>query len=344
MEFHATIKVLIMPHRYHYCLTQQSPTSYNLAKYLQQQGWRSTYFNWRADFGEKNLQFNQSAAETLEFKHLLAQLVAQYCPHTMPETYVINDDNWSTVLSDIADKYYLQNQQVIDHIDDLVWILKPSFLNNGQHIKIFTHLSQLEQHYLQSDRLGGEHVLQRYLTNPHLLRGHKYTTRLFVIISNYAGAFLYPDGYVNVALLPYQPEDCTDLSSHLTNEHLREDEANVIQIPTQEFDFFPAVYRQIASIVTDIINALQQHCPQAFAATKPRTLAIFGFDFINDEDGRVWLLEANHGPCFPIEDHHPLQKYLYADFWQEFISNFVLPIAKQQAAEDIKYPHFQRIC
>ncbi|CAN5460159.1 hypothetical protein BH10PSE19_BH10PSE19_08030 [soil metagenome] len=330
-----------MPYRFYF--KQPSPTFYNLSKYLQQQGWRRTHFSWRAHFGEKNLHFNLAAAETLEFKHLLAQLVAQYCPHTMPETYVINDDNWSTILNEIADKYYRQPQQLLDHVDDLVWILKPSLLNNGQHIKIFTHLSQLEQHYLQSNRLGGEHVLQRYITHPHLLRGHKYSTRMFVVISNYAGAYLYPAGYVNVALLPYQPDDCTDLNSHLTNEHLSEDEANVIQIPTQEFDFFPAVYRQIASIVTDIVNALQHHFPNAFVETQPRTLAIFGFDFINDEDGRVWLLEANHGPCFPIENNHPLQHYLYADFWQAFISSFVLPIATQQAAANIEYPHFQRI-
>ncbi len=55
---------------------------------------------------------------------------------------------------------------------------------------------------------------------------------------------------------------------------------------------------------------------------KQRTLAIFGYDFLVDHDMHVWLLEANHGPCFPIDESHPLQKYVYHDFWQTFISSF----------------------
>ncbi len=43
---------------------------------------------------------------------------------------------------------------------------------------------------------------------------------MFVVMTNYAGAFLYPEGYLNVAQNPYQQDDYSDLRSHLTNEHL----------------------------------------------------------------------------------------------------------------------------
>ncbi|ARG96362.1 hypothetical protein [Legionella micdadei] len=329
-----------------FCLNQsQSPTHYNLQRYLKEQGWRSRRFKWQANFSDANLQFNVEAAETLEYKHLLARLVEQYCPEVMPKTYCINDENWPDVLNQIGNQYYLFHKQVLNQIDDLVWILKPSLLNNGKEIKIFNKLSELEQHYLNSKRLGGEHVLQQYITNPHLLRDRrKYSIRMFVIVTNYAGTYLYPHGYFNVAMHPFPAKEFSDLRPHLTNEHLQEDESNVIQIPSQRFaSFTPTLYPQIKEIVAAIVKGLRRLYPQAFISGKLRTLAIYGFDFLVDDHGRLWLLEANHGPCFPVSDHHPLQSYLYYDFWQDFIASFVEPIACKQTLTQIKYHLFEFI-
>jgi tubulin--tyrosine ligase len=216
----------------------QSPTFYNLSRYLQEQGWVSTRFDWLANFSEKNFQFDAMAAEQLEFKHLLANLVNEYCKELMPETYIIDDDNWPLILNILADNYYRENNLALDEVDNLIWILKPSKLNNGKHIKIFQNIHAIERHYLSSNRLGGEHVLQRYVTQPHLLKGHKYSIRMFVIVTNNIGVYLYPQGYINVSLLPYNPIDFNDLNTHLTNEHLKDDEVNVVQIPTQRLDIF----------------------------------------------------------------------------------------------------------
>lgn len=333
-----------MSSSYRFCFRDsESPTFANLSRYLQEQGWLRTRFNWRAHLNEKNFKFNLEAAKILEFKHLLAKLVSLYCPEVMPFTYGINDDNWPSVLNSIASQYYMKNNQLLDEVPNLVWILKPSSLNNGQQIKIFPRLSQIENHYLSTNRLGGEHVLQQYLSNPHLLKGHKYSIRMFVVITNYAGAFLYPYGYFNVALQPYEAKNFFDLSSHLTNEHLKEDESNVVQIPTQNFEFFPSFYTQIKSIISATLNGLRQLKPQSFICKKNPQLAIFGFDFMVDSDLRVWFLEANHGPCFPTSDEHPLQKLLYYGFWQEFITNFVLPIAKKHFEGNIQYHEFEQL-
>ncbi|ASQ44816.1 YheC/YheD family protein [Legionella clemsonensis] len=302
----------------------QSPTHFNLVRYLREQGWHSSRFNWQAKFSDKNLQFNLQAAQCLEYKHLLARLIAHYCPDVMPLTYCINDKNWPIILGKIADEFNCSSESTS------VWILKPALLNNGEAIKIFRNLADVENHFLGSARFGGEHVLQRYITNPHLLRppaGHKYSIRMFVIFTNYAGVYLYPQGYFNVALHPFEENQFADLRSHLTNEHLHHDEANVVQIPAWRFDFFDKLYPSIKQITTITTKALQQQYPQAFIVEKEKTLAIFGFDFMVDSNQRVWLLEANHGPCFPISEDHPLQKYLYYDFWQAFIKAFVLPIA-----------------
>jgi Tubulin-tyrosine ligase family len=333
-----------MKRPYHFLLKKaQSPTHYNLSRYLQEQGWRSSRFNWQVNFSDENLQFHLKAAQTLEFKHLLAQLVEQYCPQVMPLTYCINDQNWPAVLQRITNAYYLkQDYQLVDQIDDLVWILKPALLNNGKDIKIFQQISELERHFLSSNRLGGEHVLQQYLINPHLLRDkRKYSIRMFVVTTNYAGAYLYPYGYFNVSMYPYMAREFSDLRSHLTNEHLQEDTSNVLQIPSQRFAWFTSIYPQIKEIVAVTIKGLQQLYPQAFVCDKQRTLAIFGFDFMIDNEGHLWLLEANHGPCFPISDAHPLQKYLYYEFWQALITSFVKPIALHAPVAEIQYELFQ---
>ncbi len=312
----------------------QSPTLYNLSQYLRERGWSSARFNFYANFSERNLQFNALAAERLEFKHLLAQLAAQYCPEVMPVTFGINDHNWMDVLNQLALRESLNN---------LTWILKPALLNNGRHIKILENLDQVGDHYLSSNRMGGEHVLQQYLTNPHLLRGHKYSIRMFVVATNYAGAYIYPHGYLNVALNPYQPQKFTDLSSHLTNEHLSENAVNVIQIPTQRFELFPDLFPKIKTITAKIMDGLRQLHPEAFVTGDKRALALFGFDFLVDANLRPWLLEANHGPCFPKSDDHPLQKYLYYDFWQALIDNFVSPIALDQPVQNSQVGLFEKV-
>lgn len=319
-----------------YLKKNQSPTYYNLSRHLKAQGWSSTRFSWRADFSHQNFQYYTLAAECLEFKHLLAQLVAQHCPDVMPTTYSINDENWPFVLNQATEKH-----------PHLIWILKPALLNNGQHIKIFQNLDQVKQHYRSSNRLGGEHVLQEYITNPHLLKGpekgHKYSIRMFAILTNYAGAYLYPKGYFNVALRSYEENEFISLSAHLTNEHLKEDVFNVVQVPTEQYDLFKPLYPKIKTILDNVINGLKESYPDAFLLKKKRTLAIFGFDFIVDHEQRVWLLEANHGPCFPTDNGHPLQKKVYEDFWEAVIANFILPIAMRQTVEGNLCPLFEVI-
>jgi hypothetical protein len=306
-----------------------SPTLYQLEKFMQAAGFKRTRWAWRAKFTERNLNFAPDACECLEYKHLLAQLLAKYCPKIVPETYILNDYSWSSVLSDLAQEHYIIEQKFHDEIKNLAWILKPSLLNNGQHIKIFNQLSQIEDHMLHPNRLGGPHVLQRYIHNPDLYEGRKYSLRFFVVITRESGAFLYQHGYINVALTLYEPNNFTDLNMHITNEHLQQS-AGVVQIPTAGHPKYALWYPKIQSIVTQVTNAVELEFPQAFFPQKERNFAVFGFDFICDDRNHMWLLEVNHEPCFPIESHHPLQEPLYQGFWDAMIKQFVMPIANHQ--------------
>lgn len=323
----------------------ESPTYYNLCQYLKMMGWSQTSLKWLSHFNDQHFAFDSAAAEQLEYKHLLFALIAEACPDTMPSTYYMDDHNWQSVLDKIFTQYYRQGNKVSDQMDKTVWILKPSLLNNGQHIKIFQKFSELKQRFISRDRLGGEHVLQHYITNPHLLSGYKYSIRMFVVLTNYAGAYLYPKGYFNIARHLYNQEDFNNLGSHLTNEHLNPFEANIIQVPILNLETFQPIYKKIKEILEPILGSLKERHPGAFKCEKQkqRALAIFGFDFLVDSNMRVWLLEANHGPCFPVQEDHPLQEPLYKEFWKVFIECFVLPIATKKPLEHIKYHLFESI-
>lgn len=324
-----------------YLRAKKSPAYYNLAKFLQEVGWQPTKIPFMANFGEKNLDYNFKISNQLEYKHLLAELVQEHCQKDIiPKTYCVNDLNWHQILRDLE-----QNQPDIN----LTWILKPALLNNGQHILIFDHINDVKKHFLNSNRMGGEHVLQQYITSPQLLKGptnqgHKYSLRMFMVLTNYDGAFLYPHGYFNIAINPYNNKSYDDLTCHITNEHLHEDKVNVVQIPTYKYDLFQPIYPKIKKILSELILGLQKAHPFIFSnLEKKRQLALFGIDFLVDSDQGVWLIEANHGPCFPVEPDHDLQKSLYADFWRQVVKNFVQPIGDKLPVEQLSYEVFERL-
>ena len=189
----------------YYFVEAALPTPYNLSKQLQLRGY---CVDPPGQLNDSHIQLDEPACRCLEYKHLLSQLTQQHCPEVMPKTWHLHDYNVEEVCQAISD---LQVPT-----EDKVWILKPSMLNNGQGIQLFSSVQALQANYASPHRYGGDHVLQQYIVHPHCLQGHKYTVRLFVVITNNRGIFLYRQGYFNVARTPYQPGQWHQLDCHLT--------------------------------------------------------------------------------------------------------------------------------
>jgi hypothetical protein len=297
--------------RFH--LPGNSPTHINLSQTLQRLGHKKS-LRLRAHITTKHLTLPEPYTATLEAKHLLAQLVARHCPHIMPFTLPLFPETAIPIIS----------QQITNHAASTRWILKPALQNNAKNIHLFSSLSHVADHFATGRHVTGPQVLQQYV-EPHLLNGHKYSLRLFMVLSNFLPPLLYDKGYFNVAVNPYQADDLTALNSHLTNEHLAlDDRQNVWQIPTARCPNFTVIFQEIKSILSTLTRALHHEHSLRHATLKNRAFALFGMDFLVDEQLRVWLLEANHGPCFPIRSSHPLQGYLYQPFWQSRVKNIVL--------------------
>ncbi|CAM3061129.1 Tubulin-tyrosine ligase family [Legionella steigerwaltii] len=299
-------------------IADKSPTHANLTRFLMAAGWKPSKFSVLASVNEEWLQFSPLISQTLEYKHLLAAfLQANHLEYLMPETYYIDDQVWPTVLSHIG------NSQPAN----TPWILKPSMLNNGQHIHLFHDLNAIEAHFLSPQRMGGPQVLQRYIVKPQLIQGptlgHKFSIRVLLVLSTHAGSALFPSGYLNIALKPYQEDNFNLLETHLTNEHLSDERLNVVQRLSDEIAIFQPYKMSIISICRRVVKTLENQFATIWQDSQPR-IACFGFDFMVEEEGnKLWLLEANHGPCFPVEDSHPLFNILYRPFWQQLIKRFI---------------------
>ncbi len=301
---------------YFYFESINSPTQFNLQQVLEAKGWLKE--KHKAIFDDNNLQFDSPACQIIEEKHRLAQFLKQQDLHIAPETWVVDDLNYTKV------------HQLVSHKNSSrPWILKPSLLNNGEGIVILDTIDALKAHYQQPKRFLGKHVLQAYIDKPHLLDGYKYSLRVFVVLSRKQGAFIYREGYYNICRKAYAFEDYTDLSRHLTNEHLHLGEGpNNQQIPSSLFERFKTIYQDIVSQLKAFFKALVDSKKFTIeTVTEYEKLAFCGFDFMLDDKLKLWLIEANHGPCFPKDKNHPLYQCLYFDFWQAIIKAFIEPLA-----------------
>ncbi|NDH09152.1 MAG: tubulin-tyrosine ligase [Gammaproteobacteria bacterium] len=296
-----------------------SPAACMLHTVMQQRGWVEAV---PAFFSDAALIFPEDIATTLEYKHLLAAHCQDQGFDFLPLTYHIDDNSWADVLRALPK-------------DISKWILKPSMLNNGQDIHLFHDQADIVAHFLSPHRMGGPQVLQAYIDKPHLLKGpnsgHKYSLRLFVIACLPYGIFLYPEGYYNVSLFPYVADHRDSLQGHVTNEHVLKDRRNVIQIPSSQYQaIFGPCEEAIFSLLKTLFSSF------SYPQTSTLQLGFFGMDLMLDHDEKLWLLEANHGPCFPVSSDHPLQLPLYQGFWESMLIELLEPLAAKRSPELFK--------
>lgn len=328
--------------KYHF-FSLRTATAYHLARRLDALGWARVNNESDADFSGRNLALNEAVSQQLEYKHLLAQLVSKHKLHIMPLTYCLDDDNAADIFAQIIYEHYLSSEQILDKQASLKWILKPSMLNNAENIALFESIDAVKQHYYHTNRLGGPHVLQKYITNPALINGRKFTFRIHVFVTNFGGIYLYHRGYMNISAVPFDlHQGFAEKKMHITNYMLDGVQSFITQQTTDQMPGFEDIYPQMKKSLTAVFKALIHDAPDYCAPDKPQRFEIFGCDFLLDDAQKLWLLEINQGPDAPMYEDNPLKPLLWEPFWQDVIDQFVLPIAHQTAGP-IQHPHFERL-
>lgn len=308
-----------------YFFSYRTAIRYHLSKRLALRGWKEAANEESATLKDENLTLNDDVSKHFEYKHLLANLIQKHCPEVMPATYWINDENYSDVLAKANYEHYYSEGKFHSQKPNVKWILKPSTQNNGDNIKLFDSIEEVRQYYAQPHRLGGDHVLQQYLSEPDLIDGRKYTFRLPVVLSNFAGAFIYREGYVNISGVPFDLSEGLKIRKmHITNYVLDGVLSNIEQRSTHTLPNFDNTFLQMQEIVTQCVRALLKEYP-SYLQGSPKRFEIFGFDFAMDKHNRVWLLEINQGPDAPTFEENPMNAILWEKFWQNIIDDFVIP-------------------
>lgn len=210
-----------------------------------------------------------------------------------------------------------------------IWIIKVAGMNRGFGVEVFETLEQLrklikdigtgyQERIVADDKQisrssayikTAKFVIQKYIERPLLFRGRKMDLRVWVMFSHENKPYVFRECYVRLSSAPFDISKLNEKFVHLTNNALQKyseqyDEDETLK-STQEWethlregirpdydfkrDTWPAIRRQI--------KLTHQLCAkQINLGNKRLSFEIFGYDFMLDENFRVWLIETNTNP------------------------------------------------
>lgn len=109
----------------------------------------------------------------------------------------------------------VMNYQNVEGNEETIWICKPTDLSRGRGITIINKMEEL--------KYDQQSVLQKYLKNPLLIRGHKWDLRIYALIPQGMrpmNLYLYKEGLVRFSTERYSNRNLNNLFSHLTNSSI----------------------------------------------------------------------------------------------------------------------------
>ncbi|KAH9809256.1 tubulin-tyrosine ligase family-domain-containing protein [Melampsora americana] len=268
-------------------------------------------------------------------KNYLSKTLYSYFNKFIPETWRFElayfDELDELFLDELYDLKLILNQN-LNNLDHQEWfILKPALAERGQGIRLFNSIQGLEDIFIEFDQDEDEEegddedqngvssskmrhwVIQRYLSNPlligppevPLIERRKHHLRVYVLAVGALSVYVYKDILALFAPNPYTSptSDTLDLSSHLTNTCLQtpQDQTSTVHLLStlaQEWNGIDQemIEKQVDEIVKKSFLAAKKD-PINFQI-RTNCWEIFGFDFLIDNQMKVWLLEVNACPDF----------------------------------------------
>jgi tubulin polyglutamylase TTLL4 len=128
-----------------------------------------------------------------------------------PSTYVFPEDY----------KRFITDRDNTDN-SKAMWIMKPSASSCGRGIKVINKNSTVRKRH--------GHLVSKYVANPHLIRGHKYDLRIYVLVTSFdpLKVYLFKEGLVRFATEPYSTssKNMKKRYIHLTNYSVNKKASN----------------------------------------------------------------------------------------------------------------------
>jgi hypothetical protein len=206
------------------------------------------------------------------------------------------------------------------------WIEKPALGSCGRGIRIVAGVPD--------SFVAGRVLVQEYIRNPLLIRGHKFDLRIY----------LYRDGIVRLAADPYCPffDDFSNLCAHLTNFSVNKTSAEFRATDDIAADgdgnkwslrpFWPFVEglgydgakirRDVADAIVTVMMAARE-CLRA-QANHRCSFEMYGIDVLLDAEGQIHLLEFNVSPALGTSS--ALDAHVKAPLVRDFLDMSLVPV------------------
>ncbi|XP_060559845.1 tubulin--tyrosine ligase-like isoform X2 [Ruditapes philippinarum] len=200
--------------------------------------------------------------------------------------------------------------QMVKEEESVIWIAKHTAGAKGDGIMISDDVHAL-LHYV--DDQSKAFVIQRYINNPFLLEGgRKFDIRSWVLLDSNFNVYLFREGVLRTSSESYDPDDLSKVTSHLTNHCLQEERSSNFGLYEDGNEmFFDQFNRYLmdthgTTMEASIIPQIKDIVKRCFFLVKEKIntkglgyvcFQLFGFDFLLDDNMKVWLIEVNGAPA-----------------------------------------------
>jgi len=257
------------------------------------------------------------------YKSWSKALEAGYTVHeSIPSTFVVtpdcNDEEYQGFLKyfhNLEKKQHKKERVPAKHCEDNFWMVKPAAMNQGQGIQIFKNDLEGLKKFIDSRPINSYWVIQKYIEKPLLYNGRKFDIRMWAVMTWKNELYFYRPGYLRTSSDLYSL-DAKINYVHLTNNCLQQygknygiyEEGNTIEFamfkeylkkkyPDYNIDFDIDILSRIKDLMIDSYLSVKEGLNPN---KRKNCFELLGFDFLIDEDFRVWLIEVNTNPYLGV--------------------------------------------
>jgi len=258
-------------------------------------------------------------------QHQLANIVKYNVFDSIATSYIIEignegDEYWSFIqrYKELSQNIHSRESMPAKHCKHNLWLIKPANLNQGKGITLIRNLNDFKR-CLHSKLQHSFWVVQKYIEKPMLYNGRKFDIRIWVLVLDTGDLFLYKNGYIRTSSEKFTLDSKVNFV-HLTNNCLqmhgsnygKHEEGNTLSFNTfktylsklhPKVDFDSHIVPRMKDLIIDTIMSVKSGI---IAPSKKRgcTFELLGYDFMIDEDLRVWLIEVNTNPYLGMPNEY----------------------------------------
>jgi len=243
-----------------------------------------------------------------------------------PTTFVVLSSCQDHEFSKFAQRFreleshFYSNERIPSkHCEKNMWLVKPAAENQGRGIQMFKNNFLDLKMFLQK-KLGGTFwIIQKYIERPLLYYNRKFDIRMWAVITSKQEFYIYTPGYIRTSSDTYDTESKANYV-HLTNNCLQQygnkygifEDGNTVSFGRFANYLEEKYPDKKINFETDLLSRMKDLMIDTYLATiddlNPRKrqncFELLGYDFLIDEDFRVWLIEVNTNPYLGIPNKY----------------------------------------